>query len=128
MLRKLLAEKETLEQPLLLEAIYESIQKIQQKLEEEIISKQAVIDGSWNEIRTLRQSLQEKDRNIQQLEKTIADCQRNAEGNRQIINKLLNDLDRRQQDIEWYKRTYETRSLLGTIKEKILGRGANKTR
>lgn len=123
MLRKMLTEKHIQEQPLLLEAVYESIKKIEEKLDEEITNKQAVIDGSWNEIRTLRQALQQKDQHIIQLEKNMAECQRNAEGNRQIINKLLNDLDRMQQDIEWYKRTYETRSLLGTIKEKVLGRG-----
>ncbi len=122
MLRKLLSENISTEQTPLVEEVFLSLKAIQQKLEEEMVSKQAVIDGSWSEIRTLRETLQQKDQHIVQLEKSMADCQRNAEGNRQIINKLLNDLDRMQQDIEWYKRTYESRSLLGTIKEKILGR------
>ena len=120
MLRKLLTENIPTEQTPLLEEMFASLKSIQQKLEEEMVSKQAVIDGSWSEIRTLRETLQQKDQHIMQLEKSMAECQRNAEGNRQIINKLLNDLDRMQQDIEWYKRTYETRSLLGTLLEKIL--------
>ena len=120
MLRKLLTENIPTEQTPLLEEMFASLKSIQQKLEEEMESKQAVIDGSWSEIRTLRETLQQKDQHIMQLEKSMAECQRNAEGNRQIINKLLNDLDRMQQDIEWYKRTYETRSLLGTLLEKIL--------
>lgn len=122
MLRKLLTENLQTEQTPLIEEVFISLKAIQQKLEEEMVSKQAVIDGSWSEISMLRETLKQKDQHIIQLEKNLAECQRNSEGNRQIINKLLNDLDRMQQDIEWYKRTFETRSLLGTIKEKILGR------
>lgn len=126
MLRKLLTENIPTEQTPLMEELFVSLKAIQQKLEQEMVSKQAVIDGSWSEIRMLRETLQQKEQHIVQLEKSMTECQRNAEGNRQIINKLLNDLDRMQQDIEWYKRTYETRSLLGTIKQKISGRGIKK--
>lgn len=118
MLRNLLTEKYTLEQPSL-EDVYHSLKAIQQKLEEEMERKQRVIEGSWDEIGTLRQAAQQKDQRIAELEAKIAESQRSMEGNRQIINKLLNDLDRMQQDIEWYKRTYESRSLLGTVKEKL---------
>ncbi len=120
MLRKLLTENIPTEQTPLMEELFVSLKAIQQKLEQEMVSKQAVIDGSWSEIRMLRETLQQKEQHIVQLEKSMTECQRNAEGNRQIINKLLNDLDRMQQDIEWYKRTYESRSLFGTIKEKLL--------
>jgi peptidoglycan hydrolase CwlO-like protein len=41
------------------------------------------------------------------------------EGSKQLINKLLDDIKRYQNDIEWYKRTYEKRSIIGTLKEKI---------
>jgi hypothetical protein len=44
---------------------------------------------------------------------------RKQEGTKQLINKLLEDIRRYQNDIEWYKRTYERRSLLGTLKEKL---------
>jgi len=44
------------------------------------------------------------------------------EGNRQLINKLLGDLSKLQNDVEWYKRTYEQRSFLGTLREKIFKR------
>lgn len=56
-----------------------------------------------------------------QLHKTIAEENKKQEGTKQLINKLLEDIRRYQNDIEWYKRTYETRSLMGTIKEKLLG-------
>jgi len=126
MLRKLLTENLHTEQTPFAKEIFLSLKAIQQKLEDEMESKQAVINGSWSEIRMLRETLQQKDQHIAQLEKSMGECQRTAEGNRQIINKLLNDLDRMQQDIEWYKRTYESRSLLGTIKEKLFGRGINR--
>jgi uncharacterized coiled-coil protein SlyX len=124
MLRKVLIENYEVDQAQLVLSIHRSLEEIQQKLQNEIVNKQAIIDGCSNEIKTLRTKLSGKDETIHKLEAIIAETQRNIEGNRQLINKLLNDLDRRQQDIEWYKRTYESRSLLGTIWEKIF----NKTR
>lgn len=119
MLRKLLTEKNETEQNGLVENIYRSLKDLQQKLEEEIVSKQKTIEGSWDEIRRLRLQLGEKDQIIQRLEARIAECQRNIDGNRQLINKLLNDLERMQQNIDWYKRTYESRSLMGVIKDRV---------
>jgi len=48
--------------------------------------------------------------------------QETAAGNRQLINKLLGDISRLQNDIDWYKRTYEKRSLLGLLREKFFQR------
>jgi septation ring formation regulator EzrA len=42
-----------------------------------------------------------------------------SEGKKQLVDKLLGDIARLQQDIEWYKKTYEERSFWGTILEKI---------
>jgi len=119
MLRKLLTENFEVDQPQLVQHIYRSLEDIQQKLQEDIINKQAIIDSCNNDIKTLRTQLTNKDEIIQKLETTISENQRSIEGNRQLINKLLNDLERMQQDIDWYKRTYEKRSLLGTIKQKL---------
>jgi len=99
--------------------IYASLKDIQRKMEEEIISKQAIIESCLSEIRMLRSTIQEKDQTIHYLKNKVEGCQRNIEGNRQLINKLLNDLERMQQDVEWYKRTYESRSIFGVIKDKI---------
>ena len=119
MLRKLLTENHTVEQLPLIEDLYTSIKAIQQKLEDEIACKQKTIEDSRVEIKRLRNSLEDKDAMVEGLKNKVAEYQRNIDGNRQIINKLLNDLERMQQDIEWYKRTYENRSLLGVIKDKI---------
>jgi chromosome segregation ATPase len=119
MLRKLLTENFEIDPALMVQNIYHSLETIQQKLQEEIINKQTLIDGLNAEIKLLRTQLNQKDECIQKLEAIIAGNQRSIEGNRQLINKLLNDLDRMQQDIEWYKRTYENRSLLGVIKDKL---------
>lgn len=119
MLRKLLTDNHPTEQVPLIEDLYASIKAIQQKLEDEVACKQKTIEDSRAEIVKLRTSLQDKDAVMEGLKNKVADYQRNIEGNRQIINKLLNDLERMQQDIEWYKRTYENRSMLGVIKDKI---------
>ena len=88
-------------------------------MESEIVSKQKTIELLQSEIVRLRKevaSTQETNRNITE---KLQDAQQNAEGNRQLVNKLLNEMERLQQDIEWYKRTYQSRSLLGALKEKL---------
>jgi peptidoglycan hydrolase CwlO-like protein len=49
----------------------------------------------------------------------IAHEKKQLEGSKQLINKLLGDIRNYQNDIEWYKRTYEKRSLLGILKQKL---------
>lgn len=119
MLRKLLQEEAVLHESNLVENIYESLKDIQQKMAEEMTCKQKALESSFEEIRTLRKVVEGKDRTIIDLKNKLDDCQRNNEGNRQLINKLLNDLERAHQDIEWYKRTYERRNILGVIKDRI---------
>jgi peptidoglycan hydrolase CwlO-like protein len=122
MLRKILTENFEVDPVSLVQNIYHSLETIQQQLQEEIINKQAIIDRCAAETKSLRAQLDHKDETIQKLEAIIAENQRSIEGNRQLINKLLNDLDRMQQNVEWYKRTYENRSFWGTVKEKISGK------
>ncbi len=119
MLRKVLTDNYEVNQAQLVQHIYRSLEGIQQQLEEEVLNKQTIIDGCTQEIKALHAQVETKNQVIQNLEAKIVESQRNIEGNRQLINKLLNDLDRMQQAIEWYKRTYETRSLLGVIKDKL---------
>lgn len=119
MLRKLLTENYEIDQALLVQHIHRSLEDIQQKLETEITYKQAIIEECTKEIKLLRSQVELKDQLIQNFETKLLEYQRSMEGNRQLINKLLNDLERRQQDMEWYKRTYENRSLLGVIKDKL---------
>ncbi|MES1225297.1 MAG: hypothetical protein ABUT20_57990, partial [Bacteroidota bacterium] len=83
--------------------------------------KQQTITRQENEIEKLRTVIEEKNSIIRNMHEKVAECQRTSEGNRQLINKLLTDIDRLQQDIEWYKRTYVKRSFLGTVKEKLFG-------
>lgn len=119
MLRKILTESYEVDQAQLVQYIYRSLEDIGQKLSDEVAYKQVIIDNCHQELTVLRAQVELKDQAIQSLEHKILENQRSIEGNRQLINKLLNDLERRQQDIEWYKRTYENRSLLGIMKDKI---------
>jgi peptidoglycan hydrolase CwlO-like protein len=112
MLRKLLPNQYDLTQPDLESDIFQSLKNIEQK----------TIDESWAEIRNLRTQLETKDQVIASLQAKVAENHRNIEGNRQLINKLLSDLSRLRQDIDWYKRTYESRSFFGTIKQKLFGK------
>ena len=70
-------------------------------------------------IRTLTAESERKDYEINSLKDALEKARLQAEGNNQLINKLLGELGKLQNDIEWYKLTYEKRSLLGTIREKL---------
>ena len=74
------------------------------------------------DIHNLTKQLQEKDKEIKKFREDLFIVQRLDEGNRQLINKLLGDLSKLQNDVDWYKRTYEQRSFFGTIREKIFRR------
>ena len=102
-----------------IEDVQQSLELIEHKLDSEIVAKQRTIDHQQQEIQRLHLLIEEKDKTILETSEKLIECASNNEGNRQLINKLLNDIDRLNQDIEWYKRTFEKRSFLGTIKEKI---------
>ncbi len=110
-----------LDQDKSLKNIQKSLQDIQLRLEREVAAKQKTIERQEAEIVRLRADLDKKASIIVDLHAQNTECQSNSDGNRQLINKLLGDLSSAQQDIEWYKRTYERRSLLGTIKQKLFG-------
>ncbi len=101
------------------ENLEQRFQEISQKLDTEIAAKQRTIERLEFELREIKTATEEKNNQIKQLNEKLADCMYNAEGNKQLISKLLNDIDRLNLDIEWYRRTYEKRSLLGTIREKL---------
>lgn len=105
-----------------LAGIHESLQQLTQRFETELADKQLQIDNKEKEIKRLNVAFKQKALQVSELYSEIEALKRNNEGHRQLNAKLLEDLSRKQQDIEWYKRTYESRSLLGTLKEKIFGK------
>jgi len=102
--------------------VHKSVKQIQQHLLKELSLKQEIIEKKEDEIQQLQDALEEKLKAIEDLRLQVEEVVRNNEGNKQLNKKLLNELVRKQQDIEWYKRTYETRSLIGTIKQKLIKR------
>jgi septation ring formation regulator EzrA len=118
----MLLQQYDLDQEQMLKSIQKSIQEVQARLEKEVAAKQKTIEHQETEISKLRADLDRKASLIVDLNTKYTDCQRTSEGNRQLINKLLNDLERSNQDIEWYKRTYEKRSLPGYLKEYLFGK------
>lgn len=99
--------------------IQQSIESIERRLDEEVAAKQRTIERQEMEIQRLYQLLEEKGKSFQETSNQLTECMRKGEGNRQLINKLLNDIDRLNQDIEWYKRTFVKRSIFGIIKDKL---------
>jgi uncharacterized coiled-coil DUF342 family protein len=99
--------------------VVRTLKLIDQKLEKEIGSKQDIIEWQQEELRRLQSEVLEKNNLVSELNTKLIECRTQSEGNRQLINKLITDIDKLQQNIDWYKRTYESRSLLGVIKDKL---------
>ena len=102
-----------------IEELQQSLELIDHKLDTEILSKQKTIDRQEQEMQRLHLLIEGKDRIILEMHEKLTECMNSSEGNRQLINKLVNEIDLLQQNIEWYKKTYETRSLFGMIREKL---------
>ena len=75
-----------------------------------------------NILKAAIQELNRKNLEISVLKEELDNLQHLTDGNRQLINKLLGDISKLQNDVEWYKKTYVQRSFLGTILEKIFRR------
>jgi len=99
--------------------IRQQLDHIRSFIELELAEKKETIKKQAAEIEELKKQLQQKDIAISMFEANTREFQETAEGNRQLINKLLGDISKLQNENEWYRRTYETRSFLGTIKEKL---------
>jgi septal ring factor EnvC (AmiA/AmiB activator) len=99
--------------------IRQGLDQIRSYIDNELAEKKETIKEQATEIEELKKILQQKDTAISMFEANTREFQETAEGNRQLINKLLGDISRLQNDIDWYKRTYEKRSLLGLIKDRL---------
>ena len=106
--------------------IRQNLDHIRSFIEVELAEKKETIKEQAVEIEELKQLLQKKDIAIGMFEANTRQFQETAEGNRQLINKLLGDISRLQNDVDWYRRTYETRSFLGTFKQKLFSLFSNK--
>jgi len=96
-----------------------TLKLIDQKLEKEISSREDLIKWQQEELKRLQSEVLEKTNIVSDLNTKLLECRSQSEGSRQLINKLITDIDRLQQNVDWYKRTYESRSLLGVIKDKL---------
>ena len=99
--------------------VLKALKSIEQKVEKEIAIGQSILDWQQQEVKRLQSEVSNKEITIVELNTKLAECRSHVEGNRQLINKLITDMDRLQKNIDWYKRTYESRSLLGVIKDKL---------
>jgi leucyl-tRNA synthetase len=97
----------------------EQLKLIKAFIESELRFKQELIARQQHEIDHLRRKEEEDKALAKALEQKLLKSIAQNEGNKQLINKLLGDISKLQNDVEWYKRTYEQRSFLGVLKEKI---------
>lgn len=97
----------------------ERLEQIARYLEQELASKQRTIEEQRQEINRLKTEITGKTSEMVGLEQQLNLNTQHTEGHRQLINKLLNDIAHFQHDIDWYKRTYERRSIWGVLKEKL---------
>lgn len=104
-----------------LKDIVRKLDEIKTYLEAELVEKQKIINIQFTDLGKLKIDNEEKASTINMLREKVEACGQQVESNRQLINKLLGDISHYQNDIEWYKRTYEKRSIWGVLKEKILG-------
>lgn len=99
--------------------INEKLEQITTYLLQENEYKQQVIEEQRLEIEKLQNEINQRSAAMVDLKEQLTQCAQHTEGHRQLINKLLNDIEHFQNDIEWYKRTYERRSFWGVLKEKL---------
>jgi Mg2+ and Co2+ transporter CorA len=102
--------------------INEKLEQITRHLLQENENKQQVIAEQRLEIEKLHAALNQKTAVMAGLKEQLNQSTQHTEGHRQLINKLLNDIEHFQNDIEWFKRTYERRSIWGVLKDKLTKR------
>jgi uncharacterized coiled-coil DUF342 family protein len=102
-----------------LDAMKEVLLQIQEFMEKELELKNESINRQSKTIDSLLQQREELKRQLIASQNELKDIRQQAEGKKELVNKLLGDIARLQQDVDWYRRTYEERSFWGTIKEKL---------
>ena len=99
--------------------INDQLEQITRYLMQEMEYKQRIIEEQRQEMEQLKKDIDQRSVVITSLEQQLNHCAQHTEGHRQLINKLLNDIEHFQNDIDWYKRTYERRSIWGVLKSKL---------
>jgi hypothetical protein len=77
--------------------------------------------------RHLAEELALRKEQIEVYERRIEACEKVNQGKHQLIEKLLSDIGRYQQDIDWYKRTYEKRNFFGILRSRFRNAGQKST-
>jgi peptidoglycan hydrolase CwlO-like protein len=102
-----------------LQSFERHLSQISAYINNEIAGKQATILRLQQQLQELTDRLGQKDGQLENLQQKLDECKENTEGQRQLMNKLLNDIGNYQKDLLWYRKTYEQRSLLGILKDKL---------
>ncbi|PWT71541.1 MAG: hypothetical protein C5B59_17865 [Bacteroidetes bacterium] len=101
-------------------SIEQGLSKIAEFIGTDLKLKQDMIHLLTTQVQELNATIANKEEQIEDLRDKLGELAQHTEGMRQLMNKLLNDIESYQKDVEWYRRTYEQRSLLGILKDKFL--------
>jgi len=101
------------------QSIENRLSKIADFIGNELKMKQDMIHLLTMQVQELNATVAFKEEEIEDLREKLGQLGQQVEGMRQLMNKLLNDIENYQKDIEWYRRTYEKRHLLGILKDKF---------
>jgi len=101
------------------QSIENRLSKIAEFIGNDLKIKQDMIHLLTTQVQDLNATIAGKEEQIEDLQEKLSQLSQHTEGMRQLMNKLLNDIETYQKDIEWYRRTYEQRRLLGILKDKF---------
>ncbi len=101
------------------ESIQEALAHIREFIERELELKNHGIRQQSEAIESLIRQRDELKQQLSAAQVELQAVKQVAEGKKQLVDKLLGDVARLNQDVEWYKRTYEQRSLFGVLKDKM---------
>lgn len=100
----------------------EEISLLHQKLhsrQDEISLLSQKLHAQQGEISLLHQKLYDKQKEISLQDQKLHDRQEEMDTCQSHLSQALSTIDSKENDIQWYRRTYEQRSLIGILKQRI---------
>src|SRR4051812_11970916 len=101
------------------DSIMEALFHLRELMEKELDMKNTDIRKQYQAIDALLQEREYLKKELDKSRNELRNAQQLTEGNKQLINKLIGDIARLNQDVQWYKRTYIDRSFWGRFKDKM---------
>jgi DNA repair exonuclease SbcCD ATPase subunit len=102
-----------------LDLLNSKVDEINNFIRREMLTCQLTIKDLQEHVKDLKLELLQKKEQIDLYAAKLKESEQLEKGKHQLIEKLLNDISRYQNDISWFKRTYEKRSFFGVLKDRL---------